>query len=282
MAMVGPPASGDQHDRPGNGRRRPRPSGGRATWQALGGYAALVAIAAFATLLLPALSAGSTPATPPAGTVVDDTAAGLNLYTQSCAACHGPGAVGTANGPNIQNAGAALVDFVLRTGRMPLAAPDLQMHRGVPQFDEADTEALVAYLASLGSGPAIPDVVTQGSSVADGNKLYVANCAACHGMAGGGGAVGGGFVAPGLGEADAKSVGEAVLTGPGQMPRFSFTPEQVDALAAYVQYLHGLPHPGGATAPVVGPVTEGFIAGLALIVLLLVARWIGVRQKRQS
>jgi ubiquinol-cytochrome c reductase cytochrome c subunit len=251
-------------------------------WQALGGYAAIAAIAGLAVLLLPGFSAASDPATPPAGTVVQDTTDGANLYLQSCAACHGPGGQGTANGPNIQNAGAALVDFLLRTGRMPLAAPDLQMHRGVPQFDEADTEAIVGYVASLGTGPAIPDVVTQGSSVSEGDKLYVANCAACHGMTGGGGAVGGGFVAPGLGDADPRTVGEAVLTGPGQMPRFSFTPEQVNALAAYVQYLHSVPHPGGATAPVVGPVTEGFIAGLALIALLLVARWIGVRQRRSS
>jgi ubiquinol-cytochrome c reductase cytochrome c subunit len=251
-------------------------------WRSVGGLASVLLMAVLSLLLVPGFASGQTsPALPP-GTVTELNSDGLHLYLQSCAACHGSGGEGTTNGPNIQAAGAALVDFVLRTGRMPLAAPGLQMHRGLPQFDDADTQALVAYVASLGTGPAIPNVISQGSSVADGQKLYVANCAACHGMSGGGGAVGGGFIAPGLIDSDATTVGEAVLTGPGQMPRFSFTPEQVDALAAYVQYLHSAPHPGGASGPEVGPVTEGFIAGLALIALLLLARWIGVRQKPGS
>ena len=85
---------------------------------------------------------------------------------------------------------------------------------------------------------------------------------------------------PDLREADPQTVGEAVVTGPGPMPRFSFTPEQLRDLAAYAVSLRNGPHPGGITGPTVGPVTEGFIAGLGLLVLLLVARFIGVRQRR--
>lgn len=91
--------------------------------------------------------------------------------------------------------------------------------------------------------------------------------------------MGGGFVAPALNQADATTVGEAVITGPGPMPRFSFTPDQLDNLAAYVAFLRNAPHPGGATSPEVGPVTEGFIAGVTLLGLLLVARWVGVRHE---
>ena len=123
-------------------------------------------------------------------------------------------------------------------------------------------------------------MVVSGADVNHGRQLYVANCSACHGPAGGGGAVGGGFVAPALTEAGPTTVGEAVITGPGPMPRFSFTPEELNDIAAYALYLRDAPHPGGATAPAVGPVTEGFIAGVALLALLVVARWVAVRRER--
>jgi ubiquinol-cytochrome c reductase cytochrome c subunit len=220
---------------------------------------------------------------PPSGTagvsgaVTQASDAAAAIYLHSCASCHGEQGAGTLYGPDIRNAGSALVDFVLRTGRMPLSAPTMQMQRGQPAFSDADRQALVAYVAAFGTGPAIPDVQTQGADVANGRSLYVANCAACHGPNGGGGAVGGGFVAPDLSQADAQTVGEAVISGPGPMPRFPFTPEQLRDLAAYTVGLRSGPHPGGLTAPAMGPVTEGFIAALGLLGLLLVARFIGVR-----
>ena len=123
-------------------------------------------------------------------------------------------------------------------------------------------------------------MVVSGADVNHGRQLYVANCSACHGPAGGGGAVGGGFVAPALTEAGPTTVGEAVIAGPGPMPRFSFTPKGLNDIAAYALYLRDAPHPGGATTPAVGPVTEGFIAGVALLALLVVARWVAVRRER--
>jgi hypothetical protein len=85
-----------------------------------------------------------------------------------------------------------------------------------------------------------------------------------------------------LTDAGPTTVGEAAITGPGPMPRFSFTPEELNAIAAYVLYLRNAPHPGGATAPAMGPVTEGFIAGIAILALLLVARWVAVRRETGS
>ena len=70
-----------------------------------------------------------------------------------------------------------------------------------------------------------------------------------------------------------------MITGPGPMPRFSFAPGELNDLAAYAEFLRDAPHPGGATTPAVGPVTEGFIAGIALLALLLVARWVAVRHE---
>ncbi|HEY2916008.1 MAG TPA: c-type cytochrome [Candidatus Limnocylindrales bacterium] len=251
--------------------------------RAAGGLAALVAIIGLGAILAAPLAFGQAPPAGDAGasnTVSQGSAAAAAMYLHSCASCHGDQGAGTLYGPNIQDAGAALVDFVLRTGRMPLSAPGQQMQRGQPAFDDADRAALVGYVAAFGQGPGIPDVQIEGADVANGRSLYVANCAACHGPAGGGGSVGGGFVAPGLGQADPQTVGEAVITGPGPMPRFSFTPDQLRDLAAYAVSLRNSPHPGGVTGPTLGPVTEGFIAGLGLLALLVVARFIGVRQAR--
>jgi ubiquinol-cytochrome c reductase cytochrome c subunit len=248
-----------------------------------GGLAALVVLAGLMWLLAPGSLLGEQPASPTAaGTVTQLTSDGQHLYLQSCASCHGTQGAGTANAPDIRNAGAALVDFVLRTGRMPEAVPGGQIGRGKPAFGDQDIQALVAYVSSLGTGPAVPQVVTEGADVAHGRELYVANCAACHAPGGGGGAVGGGFVAPGLMQADPRTVGEAVVSGPGPMPRFSFGPDELNALAGYIGYLQTEPHPGGASAPVLGPVAEGFIASIALVALLLVARWIGVRGRSEA
>lgn len=275
-----PPASPDGHD---HGRRR-RIGSRRApsTRRVLLGYAILAGLVALALGAAGAVAGASAPS-PQGSTSAAVTVAsrGEQLFLTSCAACHGPQGAGTANGPDIRSAGAALADFVLRTGRMPLGDPGAPMRRGTPQFNDADIQALVAYVGSLGQGPAIPDVVTTGADVNHGRDLFVANCAACHGPAGGGGSVGGGFVAPGLTQADPTTVGEAAISGPGPMPRFSFSPRELDDLAAYVQFLQHAPHPGGATAPAVGPVTEGFVAGLALLGLLLVARWVAVRREHE-
>ncbi len=266
---------------PASRRRVPgrTPSGRRV----IVGYLALTGVLAFVLAVAGTVSGSTAPAagTGP-GTPVTVASRGEQLFLTSCAACHGPQGAGTADGPDIRAAGAALADFVLRTGRMPLADPAAPARRRTPQFNDADTRALVDYVASLGQGPGIPSVVVSGADTNRGRDLFVANCAACHGPAGGGGAVGGGFVAPNLTNADPTTVGEAVITGPGPMPRFSFSPDELDNLAAYVQFLRDAPHPGGATAPAVGPVTEGFIAGIALLALLLVARWVAVRREEDQ
>ncbi len=218
-------------------------------------------------------AAPGSPASAASSAQVADLATGRNLFLQSCASCHGAQGEGGPSGPSIANAGAALADFVLRTGRMPLADPAVPMQRGRPAFDDAGIRALVAYVASLGSGPAIPSVQTTGADLAAGQQLYTANCAACHGAGGAGGTVGR-DVAPGLGLADPTTVAEAVVSGPGPMPVFAFTQDQLNALAAYVEALRSLPHPGGLEIAEIGPVAEGFLAGfVGIVTLLAVARW---------
>lgn len=72
-------------------------------------------------------------------------------------------------------------------------------------------------------------------------------------------------------------IGEAIIVGPGAMPSFgSFTPSDINDVAAYVTELQerdttGLVAFGGA-----GPVAEGLAAWmLGLIPLIAITRWIG-------
>lgn len=210
---------------------------------------------------------------------------GATLYAASCAACHGPGGQGTDAGPALTNAGAAAVDFMLRTGRMPLADPAQPVRRGRPAFGDADIRALVAYVAGFGAGPAIPDVaVTDGTDLAAGRAEYVATCAACHGAGGSGDAVGGGAIAPPLLGTAPTQVGEAIRIGPGAMPAFDerqVSDEQLSQIAAYLQFLRDRAAPGGATVGGVGPVAEGYVGWLVyLVVLLGITRWIERRRAR--
>jgi quinol---cytochrome-c reductase cytochrome c subunit len=194
--------------------------------------------------------------------------AGRGLYVANCASCHGSAGQGTDNAPSLQSAGAAAADFYLRTGRMPLGAPGQQAVRQPVRFSEAQIEALVAYVASLGNGPAIPQVQA-GGDVHRGWQLYSANCAACHSVSGAGNAIGGGFAAPDLSQATPQEIAEATLIGPGAMPRFGFSPSDEASIIAYLQYIRTAPSPGGAPISGIGPVAEGFV-GLFVAVPILV------------
>jgi ubiquinol-cytochrome c reductase cytochrome c subunit len=171
----------------------------------------------------------------------------------------------------------------MRTGRMPLANPGTPITRGQPALTAPQIAAVVAYLGSLGSAPGLPDVAISGADLALGRDLFIANCAACHGAGGAGDAVGNGIIAPNLGASTPLDVAEAVTGGPPPMPRFSFAPDELNALAAYVQELHHPASPGGISLSGLGPVPEGFIAGLVgLLGLLAVARWIGAAPRRAA
>jgi ubiquinol-cytochrome c reductase cytochrome c subunit len=245
-----------------------------AGWLALG----LVAVASVTVLRL-AGGAAASGAAPTGGAVVADAAArGAELYQQSCASCHGPMGAGTSNGPPVRDSGTAAWDFYLRTGRMPLSAPGQPSDRQRPAFGEADIAALVAFGATLGTGPTIPSTVTGQGDPALGLRLYTNSCAACHGATAAGGSVGPDVIAPPLVGKDPRIVAEAIAIGPGPMPRFSMSPEEMSAIGSYLGYLAREPDPGGIRPSGLGPVPEGLIAVVVgLGVLVLVARWIGDR-----
>ena len=195
---------------------------------------------------------------------------GQRLYEEACLSCHGPAGRGGEAGPPLDEVGAAAVDFQLRTGRMPLAAGQ-RTSRKPPAFDAQQIADLVAYVASVGNGPPIPEVDPEAGDLALGQELYVDNCAPCHGATANGGAVGGQAFAPSLHSSAPLDVGEAIITGPGQMPKFAFSDAELDAVVRYVAYLQDEPAPGGLDIGGIGPVPEGFLAwGLGIVLLLLV------------
>jgi ubiquinol-cytochrome c reductase cytochrome c subunit len=214
-------------------------------------------------------------AAPPAADSAAEVATGRALYLASCQTCHGSDGQGTTLGQSLVGVGAAAADFELRTGRMPYAGPTgSQAVRKPPAFDDASIRALVAYVASLGPGPAIPSPVVDAAQISNGQRLFVQNCAPCHGVTANGGAVGGGALAPPLDKATAVEVAEAMLIGPGQMPVFSGIAEtDRNAIVSYVEYLRSAPNPGGFSIGGIGPVPEGYAAwllGMALLVIIIV------------
>ena len=254
------------------------------------GAAGLTALAAV-VLLGWLLTAGPLGRGPIPGSTDDRVAAlaqvsgpsGEVLYTSTCAACHGIGGEGTADGPTLIGAGAGTADFMLQTGRMPLAAPGDPVRRGQPVFDQDEIAAIVAYVASLGAGPEIPKVqVDSASDTAAGRATYIANCAACHGAGATGDAVGGGAFAPPLLGTAPTQVGEAIRIGPGAMPAFDpgqVSDQQLSEVAAYLRFLRDESARGGAAVGGVGPVAEGYIGWLVYLVALLgIARWIERRR----
>ena len=200
---------------------------------------------------------------------------GQTLYQQSCASCHGQQGQGTQRGPTLVGVGAASADFYLSTGRMPITDDQRNPGRAKPAFGRADIDALVAYVASLGGGPPVPAVDPAAGRLADGERLYQENCAACHSATGTGGALTSGQVAPSVDQATPVQVAEAIRVGPGAMPRFdpeALNGPQVDSITAYVGRLQRGGDRGGWDLGRIGPVTEGLVAwvvGLGLIVMVV-------------
>ena len=214
-------------------------------------------------------------------------AEGKQLFATGCASCHGTGGGGVevrdgaAGGPSLQDAGEAGAYYYLSTGRMPLNSPDEQPRRKPPAYSPDEIDALVAYVASLGEGPELPDVDVSNADLADGGLLYRANCQACHSASGSGGALSYGRAAPALGSATPTEIGAAVRTGPGQMPVFgpdTLSDEELNSLVRYVEYLRDPDDPGGVPIGRTGPIPEGFVAWLVgMVALLALVAWIGTR-----
>jgi ubiquinol-cytochrome c reductase cytochrome c subunit len=241
--------------------------------------------AIYATITASGESSAATPPTTSAAQI----AKGQQIFSQTCATCHGLQAQGTAVAPSLIGVGSAAVDFQVSTGRMPAKSLDAENDRRPRQLNVAETHAVAAYIQSLAGGPAIPtpaEVGTSGANIALGQELFTADCAQCHNFDGAGGALTYGKYAPALTEATPTQIYEAMLTGPEAMPVFNnttITPNEKRAIIAYVTSSRTTPNPGGFSLGRVGPVTEGLVAFLGLLFfMVLAALWITAKHRKTS
>lgn len=224
---------------------------------------------------------------------VDDLRAeGRRLYGTGCVSCHGvdgrgqDAPNGSQRGPTLERTGAAGVYYQVSTGRMPLANPGDVPSRKDPAYSEGEIEALVAYVASLGDGPEVPEVDLAEGDLARGGELYRETCQACHSATGAGGALSYGRAAPSLSEPNPTQVAAAIRSGPGPMPAFGpelLDQRELDSVARYVDYLKEPDDRGGFALGRLGPIPEGFMVWVgALGLLLVVAFWMGARRSAQE
>lgn len=222
---------------------------------------------------------------------VDDVAEGKSLFVKHCSSCHGMNAQGTTSAPTLIGVGAAAVDFQMSTGRMPAAAPGAQAPRKppAPWVDETKIRQISAYVQSLGGGPQVPGQEQVDAKLGDagkGGELFRANCIQCHNWVGAGGALTQGKSAPNLNEATPTQIYEAMVTGPQAMPVFNdttITPEEKRSMIAYITQVRSQRDPGGFALGRIGPVTEGLVAFLVgLGVLVIAAIWITAKKRQKS
>jgi ubiquinol-cytochrome c reductase cytochrome c subunit len=225
----------------------------------------------------------------PAAAAAPSVKQGEHLYGRYCVSCHGmngsgvhparqigagPGRAQTQQhvvAPPLRGVGARAADFYLRTGYMPLQKIGLQPRRSTVIFDEQQLRSLIAYVASLGGGPPIPQPHPERGDISLGQHLFTDNCAGCHQVMAEGGYVTG-AVPPALENATAVQVAEAVRIGPNVMPTFSrnqISPHELDSIIRYVEYTKNPDDRGGWAIGHLGPLPEGlvtwFIAALALV-----------------
>ena len=83
---------------------------------------------------------------------------------------------------------------------------------------------------------------------------------------------------PPLTDSTPTQIYEAMVTGPEAMPVFNdltITPQEKRDIIAYVTQVRSEPNPGGFSLGRVGPVTEGLVAFLGLMLfMVLAALWI--------
>jgi ubiquinol-cytochrome c reductase cytochrome c subunit len=159
--------------------------------------------------------------------------------------------------------------------------------RKKPVYNAEETAALAAYVASLAPGPAIPEESVlnyeRDGNTAQGGELFRNNCAMCHNFAGQGGALTQGKYAPTLMGVEPKHIYEAMITGPQSMPVFSdktITPAEKLSLIRWIKSAEAEPNLGGATMGRIGPVTEGLLAWILGIGLLIgIAVWLTTRAR---
>jgi ubiquinol-cytochrome c reductase cytochrome c subunit len=214
----------------------------------------------------------------------ENVAAGHDLFLSNCSTCHGVHAEGRDNAPSLIGVGSAAVDFQVGTGRMPLANSNVQAPQAPVRLKPSEISDLAAYIASLAPGPSIPDSTAINPDLGTASRgalIFRTNCAMCHGAAGKGGALTRGKYAPNLTNVEPKYIYEAMVTGPQSMPVFNdqtILPTDKRDVIAYLTTLNKEPNPGGLGLGRIGPVSEGLVAWVVGLTLLVgFATWLGTK-----
>jgi ubiquinol-cytochrome c reductase cytochrome c subunit len=240
------------------------------------------------------LAAVLTP-TPQVAVADEDSSArlrmGKQLFDTSCVSCHGANLQGVPDhGPSLIGVGEAAVYFQVSTGRMPAMRGEAQAQRKDPIFDEAQVDAIGAYVQANGGGPRVvreADGKTiamrslRGEDLGRGGDLFRLNCASCHNFTGKGGALSSGKYAPDLGPANEQQILTAMLTGPQNMPKFSDAQLSMEAkkdIIGYVRTVVEERQPGGYGLGGFGPAPEGMAMWIiGMVAAIGLTLWIGAR-----
>ena len=83
-------------------------------------------------MIVLSVAIGALAAEQPAQAGTPSAAATKQIYLRDCASCHGANGEGTVDGPELTDAGSAIVDYELSTGRMPLPHRGAEVVRRAP------------------------------------------------------------------------------------------------------------------------------------------------------
>ena len=194
-----------------------------------------------------------------------------DLYSRYCAVCHGPEGRGKI-GPSLQAShNPQDVVQIVRTGKgiMPGFAK---------QLSPDQVQALAAYVTQK-----LAVISLESGNLSEGGVLYRLNCSPCHRTAVRGGALAFASTnAPPLTGLSAGTIAGAIRSGPGPMPAFPpsvFDDKQLASIVKYVRFMQQPPSPGGLPLNYYGPVSEGLVALLTVVILALIGSWIEGKSK---
>jgi ubiquinol-cytochrome c reductase cytochrome c subunit len=222
----------------------------------------------------PAGSGSFTPAAAPQPLPANTYAPGSGgrVYAENCGGCHGAKGEGYV-GPPLAPAGfATLVAPMVVQGGV-----NMPPFRGV--LSDQDVNAVAEYVSQE-----LADPESRRAEVSPGGDLFRLYCSGCHSATGSGGAMPAGNNAPDIRPYPAAEALAAMILGRGNMPAFagnSFDVRQQTSVALYVQvFVPDPPSPGGHGLGYLGPVTEGAVGGVALLLLILIAVWLAWRSRK--
>ncbi|MGH9588416.1 MAG: c-type cytochrome [Acidobacteriaceae bacterium] len=202
----------------------------------------------------------------------DGAAEGAAIFSQHCAVCHGDYGQGISSmisiaGPSLQaehNRGMVMMAVETGPSHMPSFAKILTVQ---------EIRSVAYYVTQQ-----LAVIPLKGGNVAEGGILFRKNCAECHRTAVRGGALAyAGINAPALVGKSPALVAGAVRWGPGPMPPFPkavLNDEQLASIVKYVTFAQNPPSPGGTPLNFYGPVAEGFVGWVGVLVLVLFTMWI--------